>query len=107
MGRKKGWGEMIQLCENWYLDADANEFKLINWSGETRVDKKGYTSRANDTTYHYSDLSSAMKGLFVHLVRQGIKHCDTLEHLKGVIEQTYDLVNELCKNITPDMVARE
>jgi hypothetical protein len=95
---------MIQLCENWYLDADERQFILLNWDGGTRYDKqKKKDVKTNQKYYYYSDLSCAMKALFVHLVRQGIQRGDTLEHLNGVIQQTYELVKETSEKITPDV----
>ena len=89
---------MIELFDDWYIDADENCFMLVQ---KRQKEKNGETKTSTKLGGYYSTLSQAVEG-FVRLKVRKLTHEQELtlhEAVKGVkqlVSEVKDLVNDCC-----------
>lgn len=86
---------MINLTEDFYLDADDNQFTLIQWAG--KYDKKN--NKTGMKYRYYSTLDSLLKGLATVLMRRDVQNSETLTELAEAIEISLAVVNCMAERI--------
>lgn len=92
---------MINLVDDWYLDAHDYCFSLSKWDGVSYTkDKKGKLTIPSKTKYsYYSTVDSALKALFNKLVLEGVRASEDLQQLSDKVSEAYETVKELTEKL--------
>jgi hypothetical protein len=95
---------MIHVSGNWYIDADANCFLLVEWKGKYRTGA-GREHEKDDARYrYYSRFNDLLDGLLKNMLRDGVRESNSIEELKNHLLHTQSIVSELVERVTPELL---
>ena len=93
---------MIHLFDQFYLDADEEQFILIEWDGSiSNVDKNGNRTNMYKSRHYYSDFNHVITKLATMGQRRSIASSSSLSEMIEKFEQTKKSIEDLTRRMWP------
>lgn len=92
---------MIHLIDNYYLDADEQQFILTEWDGSfsKKQNKDGTFSKEWKSQRFYRKVEDLLEKLTTLYLRKAIKEATTFEELNVKIKEIKDMIKEVGRKI--------
>ena len=93
---------MINLVDEFYLDADDRQFFLVEWDGKmvyNKMMKKDVPQYGR--TLYYTKFENVLEKLSLILQRRGIEKSTTLVEVGEEFAKTRKIIEELAKQMNP------
>jgi len=91
---------MIKIIDNLYLDANENEFQLVEWDGRIKYDNKQKKDLpAYTTIMHFSDFESLVKKLHILCLRRNIVSSKDLDELAQKYKETMNIIKKFIEDV--------
>ena len=93
---------MINLVDEFYLDADEKQFILVEWTGAMYYDKsqKKEVPKYGKTLY-FTSFFAVLDRLALILQRRGIARSTTLIELRDEFVKTKQIIEQLAEQMNP------
>ena len=93
---------MIKLTGDFYLDADDQNFILIEWKGLTQTDKKtGKESMSGQRYLYFKTFENLVQAVQIVLVRRGIARSKDMDEMRESFKETQEIIRAVCQSIDP------
>lgn len=91
---------MTHLIDTLYLDADDNQYILIDWDGKVSVDKKGYESKQGARYWYCNTMESALKHMVEIVRRRAVSLLDqaSIADLKKSLREANKRIEQALKD---------